>query len=130
MIPPYGARGLGSPRELETFLNGIPADVPDNLLTGAVLNNYKRGPSGNIYVVFNPGWFINDLDGLSVTVVHGSPWRYDTYVPILFAVNGIEPQTVSRRVHTVDVAMTLTTAVGTRPPSGAADEVRLEVLGK
>jgi arylsulfatase A-like enzyme len=104
--------------------------VPDNLLTKAVLNNYNAARSGNIYVVFNPGWFINDLDGLSVAVVHGSPWRYDTYVPIIFAGNGIKPQTVSRRVHTVDVAITLATAVGTRPPSGAAGEVLLEVLGQ
>ena len=66
--------------------------VPDNLLTKAVLNNYNASRSGNIYVVFNPGWFINDLDGLSVAVVHGSPWRYDTYVPIIFAGNGIKPQ--------------------------------------
>ncbi|MGB5326578.1 MAG: alkaline phosphatase family protein [Gammaproteobacteria bacterium] len=104
--------------------------VPDNLLTRAVLNNYNPARSGNIYVVFNPGWFINDLDGLSVAVVHGSPWRYDTYVPIIFAGNGIEPQKVSRRVHTVDIAITLATAVGTKPPSGAAGEVLLEVLGQ
>jgi len=69
-------------------------------------------------------------NGLSVAVVHGSPWRYDTYVPILFAWNGIKPQTVSRRVYTVDVALTLATAVGTQPPSGAAGEVLLEVLGQ
>ncbi|MEP2783655.1 MAG: alkaline phosphatase family protein [Pseudoruegeria sp.] len=53
--------------------------VPDNQLTRAVLNNYNPARSGNIYVVFQPGWFINDLDGLSVAVVHGSPWRYDTF---------------------------------------------------
>jgi predicted AlkP superfamily pyrophosphatase or phosphodiesterase len=104
--------------------------VPDNQLTRAILNNYNTARSGNIYLVFNPGWFINDLDGLSVTVVHGSPWRYDTYVPIIFAGNGIKPQTISRRVHTVDVAITLATAIGTRPPSGAAGEVLLEVLGQ
>ena len=104
--------------------------VPDNGLTRAVLNNYNAARSGNIYVVFNPGWFISDYDGLSLAAVHGSPWRYDTYVPIFFAGNGIKPQTVSRRVHTVDVALTLATAIGTKPPSGAAGEVLLEVLGQ
>ena len=104
--------------------------VPDNGLTRAVLNNYNAARSGNVYVVFNPGWFINNLDGLSVAVVHGSPWRYDTFVPIIFAGSGIKPKTVSRRVHTVDVAITLATAIGTRPPSGASGEVLLEVLGQ
>jgi hypothetical protein len=104
--------------------------LPDNAMTRAILNNYNAARSGNIYVVFNPGWFINDMDGLSVAVAHGSPWRYDTYVPIFFAGNGIKPQTVSRRVHTVDVALTLATAIGTKPPSGAAGEVLREVLGQ
>ncbi len=57
--------------------------LPDNALMQAVLNNYHPERSGDIYVVFQPEWFINDMDGLSVTVTHGSPWRYDTYVPIL-----------------------------------------------
>jgi predicted AlkP superfamily pyrophosphatase or phosphodiesterase len=103
---------------------------PNNQLTSAVSKNYHPKRSGNIYVVFNPGWFINDLDGLSVAVVHGSPWRYDTYVPIIFAGYGIKPQVVSRRVYTVDVALTLATIVGTKPPSGASGEVLLEVLGQ
>ena len=104
--------------------------VPDNLLIRAVRNNYNAARSGNVYVVFKPGWFINDLDGLSAAVVHGSPWRYDTYVPVIFAGYGIEPKTVSRRIHTVDVATTLSNIVGALPPSGAAGEVLPEVLGR
>ena len=103
---------------------------PDNMLTRAVSKNFHPKRSGNIYFVFNPGWFINDLDGISVAVVHGSPWRYDTFVPIIFAGFEVKPQTVSRRVHTVDVALTLATIVGTNPPSGASGEILKEVLGQ
>jgi len=78
--------------------------------------------------VFKPGWFINDLDGLTAAVVHGSPWQYDTYVPIIFAGNGLRPRTVSRRVHPVDVALTPATVVGTNTPSGASGEVLVEVV--
>jgi len=104
--------------------------LPDNALTRAVLNNYNPDRSGDIYVVFDPGWFIGDFDGLSVTVTHGSPWRYDTYVPIAFAGYGLAPQTVWRRVYTVDVATTLAAIAGTRPPDGAAGEVLPEVVGQ
>lgn len=104
--------------------------VPDNALMRAVLNNYHPDRSGDIHVVFDPESFINDMDGLSVTVTHGSPWRYDTFVPILFAGQGIKPQTVSRRVHTIDVALTLSIVAGTRPPSGATGKVLLEVLAQ
>ncbi|MBW0159452.1 alkaline phosphatase family protein [Sedimentimonas flavescens] len=103
--------------------------VPDNALTRAVLNNYNPDRSGDIYVVFNPGWFIADFDGLSVTATHGSPWRYDSYVPIIFAGFGLAPQPVSRRVLTVDVATTLSAVAGARPPDGAAGEVLREVVG-
>jgi predicted AlkP superfamily pyrophosphatase or phosphodiesterase len=104
--------------------------VADTFLTQAMTNNYHPNRSGNVYVVFEPGWFINDLDGLSVAVVHGSPWPYDTFVPIIFAGHNLKPQTVSRRVHTVDVASTLANIVGAKPPSGASGEVLLEVLGQ
>ncbi len=104
--------------------------LPDNALTRAVLNNYNPDRSGDIYLVFQPEWFINDMDGLSVTVTHGSPWTYDTFVPIIFAGFGLEPQRVARRVHTVDVAMTLAAVAETRPPTGALGDVLLEVLGE
>jgi hypothetical protein len=102
--------------------------VVDNYLTRAITNNYHPKRSGNVYVVFDPGWFINDLDGISAAVVHGSPWPYDTFVPIIFAGYKVMPQTVSRRVHTVDVAVTLANIIGTNPPSGASGNVLLEVV--
>lgn len=104
--------------------------IPDNMLTRAVANNYHSKRSGNIYLVFNPGWFINELDGISVTVVHGSPWKYDTYVPIIFAGYKVKPQLVSREVHAVDIALTLATIAGTNSPSGASGKVLVEVLGQ
>ncbi len=101
--------------------------IPENALIRAVRNNYNTARSGNVYVVFRPGRFINDFDGLAVAVTHGSPWRYDTYVPVIFAGYGVEPRTVKRRIHTVDIAITLANVVGTLPPSGAAGDVLIEV---
>jgi predicted AlkP superfamily pyrophosphatase or phosphodiesterase len=102
--------------------------VPENALIRAVRNNYNPARSGNIYVVFKSGRFINELDGLSAAVTHGSPWRYDRYVPVIFAGYGLKPQTVKRRIHTVDVAITLSNLVGALPPSGAAGDVLGEVF--
>ena len=104
--------------------------LPGNALTRAVLNNFNPERSGDIYVVFEPDWFINDFDGISVTVTHGSPWRYDTFVPIIFAGWGLSSSTISRRIHTVDVALTLSVIAGTRPPSGAAGQPLFEIVGR
>ena len=38
---------------------------------------------------------------------HGSPYRYDTHVPMIFFGAGILPARIEREVHTVDVAPTL-----------------------
>jgi len=102
--------------------------LPDTPLLRAVLNNYNPRRSGEIYVVFQPNWFINDFDGLAVAVTHGSPWRYDSFVPVIFAGAGLEPRKVYREVHTVDVAPTLSAAVGAKPPSGSRGQVLVEVL--
>ncbi|MEE9157865.1 MAG: alkaline phosphatase family protein [Gammaproteobacteria bacterium] len=85
--------------------------VPDTPLMKSILRNYNATRSGDVYVVFEPNRFINDFDGLSVATTHGSPWRYDTYVPIIFAGMGIPAQRISRRVHTVDIAPTLSLLV-------------------
>jgi len=57
--------------------------------------------------VFEPDVFINDFDGLVVATTHGSPWRYDTFVPVIFAGAGLPARKVSRPVTPYDIAPTL-----------------------
>jgi predicted AlkP superfamily pyrophosphatase or phosphodiesterase len=104
--------------------------LPDTPLNQAIRNNFNANRSGDVYVVFKPHWFINDFDGLEVAATHGSPWRYDTYVPIVFAGMDIPAQHIQRSVLTVDIAPTLTTFLGIKPPSGAAGVPLVEVFDK
>ncbi len=102
--------------------------VPEFPLIQSVLRNFSPSRSGDIYVVFEPNRFINDFDGLTVAATHGSPWRYDTYVPLIFMGAGIPAQRVARPVQTVDVAPTLSLLIGAKPPSGAVGVPLEEVL--
>jgi len=102
--------------------------VPDTQLHRLVLNNFHAKRSGDIYIVFEPNWFINDFDGLTVAATHGSPWQYDTYVPIVFAGSGLTAKIVDRRVHTIDIAPTLSAYLGIKPPSGSQGNPLKEVL--
>jgi predicted AlkP superfamily pyrophosphatase or phosphodiesterase len=104
-------------------------NLPNTHLYRAVINNFNSKRSGDVFIVFEPNWFINDFDSLTVASTHGSPWSYDTYVPIVFMVPGVEAQTVDRRVHTVDIAATLAILLGTKPPSGSVGEPLSEVMG-
>ncbi len=49
---------------------------------------------------------------------HGSPYLYDTHVPILFWGMELKPSQIARPVYTVDIAPTLARALGIRPPRG------------
>jgi len=105
------------------------ASVPDTLMNRAILRNFHPKRSGDIYVVFEPNVFINDFDGLTVASTHGSPWRYDTFVPILFAGAGLRPHSVSRAVTPYDIAPTLAAYLGVKPPSASIGNPLAEVLG-
>lgn len=106
------------------------SDLPDTDLYTKVLHNFNPTRSGDIYIVFEPQWFINDFDGLVVTATHGSPWTYDTHVPIMFAGGKIKERQVYRRVHTIDIATTLSGYIGAKPPSGASGEILREIFQK
>ena len=104
------------------------SNLPDTPLYRSVLNNFNPKRSGNIYVVPEPNWFVNEFDGLAVASTHGSPWNYDTYVPIVFAGAGLNAKMVTRKVYTVDVAPSLSAYVGAKQPSGAAGEILTELF--
>jgi predicted AlkP superfamily pyrophosphatase or phosphodiesterase len=104
------------------------ANLPDTDLYRAVIRNFHPNRSGDVFIVFEPNWFINDFDGLVVASTHGSPWSYDTNVPIVFAGAGIEAETVYRKVHTVDVAATLSAYMRIKAPSGSVGAPLPEVL--
>lgn len=108
-----------------TLAEGRVSDTP---LIQSILRNYNPTRSGDIYVVFDPNRFINDFDGLIVASTHGSPWRYDSYVPLIFAGMNVPAQRIDRPVYTVSVAPTLSAMVGTKPPSGAFDPPLAEVI--
>ncbi len=94
----------------------------------AHLVRFSPSRSGDIYVVFEPNRFINDFDGLTVAATHGSPWRYDTHVPLIFAGAGIPAQRVARPVQTVDLAPTLSMLIHTKLPSGSVGAPLSEVV--
>jgi predicted AlkP superfamily pyrophosphatase or phosphodiesterase len=97
-----------------------------NPLVAQVRNNHHVTRSGDIYIVQEPYWFL--FDEGPIAAMHGSPWRYDTHVPIIFMGPGMQPQTVDRRVHPVDVAPTIAAFLGMTPPGSAQGSPLEEVF--
>ena len=123
------AAAASLPGVLEAVVTSdLPTDVsrPDYL--ARVANNQAAGRSGDIYLVSMPHWFVADFDGLNVASAHGSPWTYDTHVPVIFAGNGIRPGQVNRQIETVDVASSIAARLGIKPPSGAVGRILPEIM--
>ena len=60
--------------------------------------------------------------------MHGSPYSYDTFVPVVFYGPGIEAGVVGRNIDPASVAPTLAVLLHIKPPSGNAASVLPEVL--
>lgn len=103
-------------------------NLPSTPVIDAILRNHNPQRSGDIYVVFTPHSFLRDDDGEPTGLTHGSPWRYDTYVPVVFAGGNLNGRRVYREILTVDVAPTLAAVIGVKPPSGARGAPLTEVL--
>lgn len=100
--------------------------LQDTPLLRRIRNNTHPSRSGDIYVVQEPYWFLYEKGPIGV--MHGSPWGYDTFVPIIFSGPGIAANTIYRRVHPVDVAPTLSAFFGMKPASPSSGEPLKEVL--
>lgn len=134
--------------KVETFLAGVIMKLPGfeyaltrgDLLAGRVVDapvqnmirrSFHPTRSGNIHMVQKHYWFLHsdeEARTIGIAAIHGSPWVYDTYVPIFFAGRGIKARTVSRRVGPEDIAPTVAAYLRVKPPSGSIGEVLTEVL--
>ena len=92
----------------------------------AVRHNHNPQRAGDIYLFQQPYWFMFDRG--PVAAMHGSPWSYDTHVPIMFVGPGITPVRVQRRVHPIDVAPTLSALLKMSPPAASQGAVLSEVV--
>jgi predicted AlkP superfamily pyrophosphatase or phosphodiesterase len=100
--------------------------TPDSALLTRVGNNIHPVRSGDIYIVQDPYWF--NFDKGPVAGMHGSPWSYDTHVPVIFAGARIPSRMVYRQVQPADVAPTLAALLGMSPPASAQGKVLPEVF--
>jgi hypothetical protein len=64
----------------------------------------------------------------SSTATHGSPWQYDSHVPLVFMGAGIKPGKYSTRVSPAHMGPTLARVLGVDPPAAAAVDPAAEAI--
>jgi arylsulfatase A-like enzyme len=94
------------------------------MVSGAALSFYPDR-SGNVYYELNP--FI--VPGKEPTgTTHGSPWSYDTRVPLLWFGSSIKLGAYHEPTSIADIAPTLSALLGIAKPSGSRGRVLQEML--
>jgi predicted AlkP superfamily pyrophosphatase or phosphodiesterase len=90
-------------------------DYNEGGVKGSVIRGYHPKRSGDVVVVLEPGWFES---GSIQGTTHGSPYTYDTNVPMVFYGKGIK-KGVSVRYHPItDIAPTISALLNIKFPSG------------
>jgi predicted AlkP superfamily pyrophosphatase or phosphodiesterase len=103
----------------EQLLNGLSGDAIDQ----RVRNGFSAKRGADLYVLLEPYQIFSRINAN-----HGTPFGYDTHVPVIFMGPGIKAGRFHSAIDVVDVAPTLATILETEMPSGAEGRILSEIF--
>jgi predicted AlkP superfamily pyrophosphatase or phosphodiesterase len=92
---------------------------------GDVIRGFNMQRSGDIVYTLQPGWFES---GSVQGTTHGSSYRYDTHVPILFYGKGIKKGSTAQYHTITDIAPTLSVLLNIKFPNSCTGQPILEIV--
>jgi predicted AlkP superfamily pyrophosphatase or phosphodiesterase len=117
-----GVPGVWTAFTRRQFLGG---NLPRTPLARKASNSYNLQRSGDVFIVLDP--FASPVEG-EIETTHGSPWSYDSQVPLIFWGAAFKPGVYATPVQPIDFASTLAAALAITRPSGAQGRPLSEVL--
>lgn len=96
--------------------------------TQLLQNDYHTKRSGDVLIIMKSGFLHGRPDDKGTT--HGSPYTYDTHIPILFYGTGIPAGSSVRKVAITDIAPTVSMILEIPLPSGATGKPLVELFEK
>src|ERR1044071_2872114 len=99
------------------------AIAPADPVARRVSHGFYPRRSGEVIVVYEAFKY---LDTLSIAATHGSPYSYDTHVPLIIMGAGITPGSYIQSATPADIAPTLAAVLGVQAPSNTVGRVLIE----
>ena len=96
-----------------------------NGLGRALLNSFHPERSGDVLQVMKP---FHVLESEKAGTSHGTPWSYDSDVPIFLFGKGVKPGIYGSTVHPIDVAPTMSALLEMGAPASNEGVVLFEAL--
>ncbi len=97
--------------------------VPPDPWSRRVLVSFHRERSGDVELLLEPYWMSS-----SSGTTHGTPFSYDTHIPLILMGPGVRAGRYDGPVVLNDLAPTLATILGVETPSGASGRALSEAL--
>jgi arylsulfatase A-like enzyme len=97
--------------------------VLNDLIDRRVAAGFHQERCSDLFIVSEPYWLF-EASGTS----HGTPYNYDSHVPVVFMGPGIKPGRYNTKAAVNDIAPTLATLLDIETPSGASGRVLAEAL--
>lgn len=104
----------------------IAGNIPDDPIAQKVKAAFHPKRSGNVLIVQNKYWYLDHYPE-EYAAMHGSPYKFDTYVPVMISGPGIRHQVVNRPVCPEDIASTVCSYLEILTPSGSTGTPLKEV---
>ena len=98
--------------------------VPANAITQSVMNGFFAARNGNLLVIPQPFYLLSSVDATT----HGSPYGYDTHVPVIFYGAGIAAGSFASAGSPADIAPTLAALLKLETPSNSVGRVLTEAI--
>jgi arylsulfatase A-like enzyme len=96
--------------------------VANDIVGRALTYSYYGPRCGNVTIVPEP-YYMFDAAGTT----HGTPFDYDTHVPVIFMGPGLRPGHYYQKIAVNDIAPTLAALAGVDQPSGSIGRVLSEL---
>lgn len=113
--------------EVYTKQSIMNSDYNEGGLKGMIRRGFHAKRSGDVAFVLEPGWLPG---GGAQGTSHGSPYTYDTHVPMLFYGFGISPGSTVRYHAITDIAPTISVLMKVKFPSGCTGQPIAEIFEK
>jgi predicted AlkP superfamily pyrophosphatase or phosphodiesterase len=98
---------------------------PADPLARRVLHGFYARRSGDVVIVYEPFKYLLDSP---VLATHGSPYSYDTHVPVMIMGGGITPGRYKQSAMPSDIAPTLAALLRVQAPSNSVGRVLTEAF--
>ncbi|TXB64809.1 alkaline phosphatase family protein [Vicingus serpentipes] len=94
--------------------NSLESTKFDEGIASIIQRGFNQNRSGDILFTLESGWI---MSGYSTGTTHGSPYQYDTHVPLLWYGAGIAKGETKSKIVIPDIAATLAVMLNIQAPS-------------